>query len=88
MRDIYLWTGPKDEAGRSRSGGDPDFEAAVGPRLIRPLPGSLVTDVGADALWVVGWEEQLTTTLSLIWASQPAWRIVGPPRCSRRGGGA
>lgn len=51
MRDIYLWTGPKDEAGRSKSGGDPDFEVPAGPRLIRPLPGSLVTDVGADALW-------------------------------------
>lgn len=72
----------------SRSGGDTDFEAAAWPQLIRPLPGSSVTDVGADALWGVGWEEQLTTTLPLIWASQPAWRTVGPPRCSRRSGGA
>lgn len=87
MRDIYLWTGPKDEVGDPEVE-TPDLEAAAGPRLIRPLPGSLVTDVGADALWVVGWEEQLTTTLSLIWASQPAWRTVGPPRCSRRRGGA
>lgn len=49
-----------------------DFEAAAGLRLIRPLPGSLVTDLGADVLWGMGWEEQLITTLSLIWASQPS----------------
>lgn len=48
MRDSDLWTGPKDEAGRSSSGGDTGFEAATGPRLTGPLPGSLVTDVGAD----------------------------------------
>lgn len=87
-QDGYLGTGPGGGAGRSRSAGDPGFEAAAGPRLTAPLPRSLVTDVAADGLF--GEDRQrkpLTATLSLT-GSPNLLGELGWPRCARRRGGA